>query len=110
MPCQRCGARQGDPQQGPSPWIRAVSEGEQILVCPVCQQDADWQHGLQRCPSCEGLRLSKSLGVLRCSACGWSADSVDDTGSRPEPDGQLADEVRAALARVLGPQGGAVDQ
>jgi C4-type Zn-finger protein len=108
--CQRCGARQGDPQRGPSPWARAVSQGEQILVCPVCQQDADWRAGLQRCPTCDGIRLSKTLGVLRCSACGWSGEAVETPEKRASTDEQLADEVRAALARVLRPPGDATDQ
>ena len=102
MPCQRCGARQGDPARGPSPWKRAVSSGEQVLVCPTCQQDADWQEGLDHCPSCDGLRLSKTLGVLRCSACGWTGEAAAGAPGVPDPDERLAAEVRAALGRVLG--------
>jgi hypothetical protein len=110
MACHRCGARQADPARGPSLWKRAVSGGEQILICPDCQQDAGWQSDLQRCPACAGVRLSKSLGVLRCSACGWSADSVEATTNPTPTDEQLADDVRAALARVLPPPGHATDQ
>jgi hypothetical protein len=101
MPCQRCGARQGDPSRGPSRWERAVAAGEQVLVCPTCQQDAGWQSGMDRCPMCDGVRLSKTLGVLRCSTCSW----VGEASSPPEPaaasDEKLADEVRAALGRVF---------
>jgi predicted amidophosphoribosyltransferase len=108
MPCQRCGARQGDPSRGPSRWQRAVSSGEQVLICPTCQQDAGWQAGMDRCPSCGSVRLSKTLGVLRCGGCGWSGE----TSASPEPaaaaDDKLADDVRAALGRVLrAPQSGA---
>src|ERR1700712_2478393 len=103
MPCQRCGARQGDPSRGPSSWKRAVAAGEQVLVCPTCQQDAGWQTGMDRCPSCDGVRLSKTLGVLRCSGCGWAAEASEP----PEPfavaDDKLADEVSAALGRVFHP-------
>jgi hypothetical protein len=102
MPCQRCGARQGDPTRGPSPWKRAVSAGEQILVCPTCQQDAGWHTGLDHCPGCDSLRLSKTLGVLRCSACGWTGDAAGGGTGVPDPDERLAAEVRAALDRVLG--------
>ncbi len=103
MPCQRCGARQGDPSRGPSPWRRAVSEGVQVLVCPTCQQDTGWRNGLDRCPTCDDIRLSKTLGMLRCSGCGW----VGEAAAVPHPsnpaDESLADEVRAALGRVFGP-------
>jgi hypothetical protein len=110
MACHRCGARQGDPQRGPSPWARAVSQGEQILVCPVCQQDADWRADLQRCPACDGVRLSKTLGVLRCSACGWSGESGEPAADRASTDDKLADDVSAALDRVLRLPGGKADQ
>jgi hypothetical protein len=105
MPCQRCGARQGDPSRGPSAWRRAVSSGEQVLICPTCQQDAGWQAGMDRCPACDGVRLSKTLGVLRCSTCSWSASMTMGASYPPEPlspaDATLADEVSAALGRVL---------
>ena len=111
MPCERCGARQDDPSRGPSAWRRAVSSGEQVLICPTCQHDAGWQAGMDRCPACDGVRLSKTLGVLRCSACGWSAEaSMRGSLTRwaprpPEPlspaDETLADEVREALGRVF---------
>jgi hypothetical protein len=101
MPCQRCGARQGDPSRGPSRWQRAVSGGEQVLVCPTCQQDAGWQAGMDRCPACEGVRLSKTLGVLRCSDCGWSGEAAAPAGRVGSSDEKLADDVRAALGRVF---------
>jgi hypothetical protein len=101
MPCQRCGARQGDPSRGPSAWRRAVSSGEQILVCPTCQQDAGWQAGMDRCPDCEGVRLSKTLGVLRCGACGWSGMAPHSPEPLSPADETLADEVREALGRVF---------
>jgi hypothetical protein len=111
MPCQRCGARQGDPSRGPSAWRRAVTGGEQVLMCPTCQQDAGWQDGMDHCPACDGVRLSKTLGVLRCSGCGWSAEaSVRESltiraspppESLPAADEKLANEVRAALGRVF---------
>jgi len=102
MPCQRCGARQGDPTRGPSPWKRAVSAGEQILVCPTCQQTAGWQAGLDHCPACDSLRLSKTLGVLRCSACGWTGEVATSRVAASSADERLAADVRAALDRVLG--------
>jgi hypothetical protein len=111
MSCQRCGARQGDPARGPSPWKRAVSGGEQVLICPGCQQDADWQSGLDRCPECLGVRLSKTLGVLRCSGCGWSHEAPErPPATGPASDERLAAEVRAALDRVFGESGAAGGQ
>jgi len=103
MACFRCGARQDDPVRGPSPWKRAVASGEQVLVCPECQRDPEWQASVERCPECDGVRLSKSLGVVRCSACGWTgeADAAPAAAAAEPGDGQLADEVKAALDRVL---------
>jgi predicted amidophosphoribosyltransferase len=103
MPCQRCGARQGDPSRGPSAWRRAVSSGVQVLICPTCQQDAGWESGMDRCPTCESRRLSKTLGVLRCSHCGWSGEAPPNPQQLSAADEKLAEEVRAALGRVLRP-------
>ncbi len=111
MACFRCGARQDDPARGPSPWKRGVLGGEQVLVCPQCQREPGWPSGLDRCPDCDGVRLSKALGLVRCSACGWSgelaaspqADSAVGSG-----DDRFAAEVQAALDRVL--RGGECDQ
>ena len=73
MPCEFCGARQDDPAQGPSPWKRGVIASEQVLICPTCQQEHG-AAGLDTCPHCGSARLSKALGIVRCSACGWSGD------------------------------------
>ncbi len=102
MPCHRCGARQDDPARGPSPWKRAVSGGAQVLVCPTCQQAAGWEADLDRCPACGGVRLSKTLGVLRCSACGWADETADAPPPKPPAaDSGLAADVSAALDRVF---------
>jgi ribosomal protein L37AE/L43A len=99
--CIRCGTRQDDPPRGPSAWKRGVLGGEQVLVCPDCQRQSGWQAGLDRCPECDGVRLSKALGIVRCSACGWSGElPVAATPAMPEDEG-LAGEVQAALDRVL---------
>jgi hypothetical protein len=102
MACVRCGTRQDDPGRGPSPWKHGVLGGEQVLVCPDCQRRPDWQADFQRCPECEGVRLSKALGVVRCSTCGWSGElpAVASPGDMAA-DEALAGEVRAALDRVL---------
>ncbi|HEX4429213.1 MAG TPA: hypothetical protein VHZ96_08095 [Frankiaceae bacterium] len=80
--------------------------GEQVLVCPDCQRKSGWQEGFDRCPECDGLRLSKALGVVRCSACGWSGELPVVAGSPAGPadlagDDALASQVKAALDRVL---------
>lgn len=102
MPCQRCGARQDDPVRGPSPWKRAVSGGEQVLICPVCQREDGWQSELDRCPACDGVRLSKTLGVLRCSACGWVGEASAAPVAEGPIDEDLAADVGAALGRMFG--------
>ena len=71
MPCYRCGAIQTDPSGGaPSPWARGVVEGEQILICPDCQEsDPEWTAALDRCPACGSTRLSIVLGSIVCRSC-----------------------------------------
>lgn len=107
MACFRCGARQDDPARGPSAWKRGVLRGEQVLACPECQRDPAWATDLDHCPACDSVRLSKALGVVRCSACGWSgelgegAEPAGVPGSVASPDDRLAADVQAALDRVL---------
>lgn len=73
--CHLCGKEATDPGKGPSRWARAVVEGEQILVCPECQElHPDWMAGVEGCPECGSKRLYKSMGDRVCRACGhqWS--------------------------------------
>jgi hypothetical protein len=105
MPCQRCGARQDDPVRGPSPWKRAVSGGEQVLICPACQREDGWQSELDRCPACDGVRLSKTLGVLRCGRCGWVGEASAAPAMAAPADEGLAADVNAALGRLFGDTG-----
>jgi len=71
VPCFRCGRLQDDPKKGPSPWARAVVAGEQILVCPECQQTHPaWVETAERCPRCGSHKLSIQVGFRVCRACG----------------------------------------
>ena len=71
MPCVECGKRQTDPAKGASAWARLVTGGEQVLLCPDCQQaDPAWRTRSDRCPACGSTRLSKMLGSAVCRACG----------------------------------------
>ena len=101
MPCYRCGARQRDPERGPSPWKRGVRAGEQVLVCPDCQRDPAWTDELQHCPSCSSTSLARLLGDTVCRACGTTIESdvADSRGGATTPG--LAEDVEAAIARVL---------
>lgn len=76
MPCVRCGTGQTDPPPGkPSPWVRAVIGGEQVLVCPSCQtEDPATLASAERCPRCGGARLQVQLGLIVCRACGHDWD------------------------------------
>ncbi|MFN2388093.1 MAG: hypothetical protein ABR575_00595 [Actinomycetota bacterium] len=77
MPCARCGMVQSDPVRGAAPWARAVVGGRQILVCPGCQSDDPaWADALDRCPRCDGTRLSVVLGSVVCRGCAhdWPAE------------------------------------
>jgi hypothetical protein len=70
MPCYRCGVRQTDPSRGQSPWKRAVRQYSQILICPGCQDAADWMADLDRCSQCSSVHLIKRLGEVECRDCG----------------------------------------
>ena len=130
MPCYRCGVRQTDPGRGQSPWKRGVVQHSQILICPGCQDAADWTAELDRCSRCSSVRLVKRLGEVECRDCGaivapegaGEPEIADDPGgARPEggpgaagtgPEGaglesagrgaDLSEEVARALDRVLG--------
>lgn len=106
MPCFQCDARQTDPSRGDNPWERAVVRGEQILVCPICQQSMGWTHLLDRCARCGSTQLIKALGAIACRSCGLESwpDATAGSGQRiaiAEPASDLAAEVSAALERVL---------
>ena len=73
MPCYRCERVQTDPLKGPSLWKRGVVDGEQILVCPQCQEDVpDWESALDRCPQCGSTRLTLVMGSLVCRNCTYA--------------------------------------
>ena len=103
MPCFRCGARQTDPARGASPWKRGVRAGVQVLVCPECQRGRDWRADFDRCTRCGSTVLVRALGETLCRACGLARP--DDPAARAPaprtPDPGLAEEVAAALDRVL---------
>jgi hypothetical protein len=93
MPCYRCGVRQTDPSRGQSPWKRGVVQHSQILICPGCQDAADWAADLDRCSRCSSVHLVKRLGEVECRDCG--------TIVPPEPSG----ETDLAGTRDLEPGG-----
>jgi hypothetical protein len=70
MPCYRCGVRQTDPSRGQSPWKRGVRRQSQILICPGCQDTADWMSEMDRCSRCSSVHLVKRLGEVECRDCG----------------------------------------
>lgn len=71
--CALCGRATYDPDKRERPWVRAVSGGRQVLVCPACQADRpDWASSLDQCEACGGTRLSAMLGEVVCRACGYS--------------------------------------
>ena len=110
MPCYRCGARQTDPERGPSPWKRGVVREHQVLVCPACQSGADWQAGLQSCARCGSLHLIRRLDQVECLDCRLVRDALSQEAPPDDAlpaacggDPSLADEVARALRRVRGP-------
>jgi hypothetical protein len=108
VPCYRCGLRQTDPERGKSPWRRGVVHDQLVLICPACQESADWTAELERCAKCRSAHLIRRLGQVECLDCGLVRESalISSGGpgpeSRPSPDTALADEVSRALDRLLG--------
>ena len=76
-----------------------------MLVCPGCQADG-WTDRLDRCAACGSTVLVKRLGEVVCRGCGHTGPSVAAPGAPVERSGSareaLADDVAAALDRVLG--------
>jgi|SRR5579862_4978096 len=79
MPCYRCGARQTDPERGPSPWKRGVVREHQVLVCPACQSQADWTAGLQLCTRCGSLHLIRRLDQIECLDCHLTRNAASES-------------------------------
>jgi hypothetical protein len=107
MPCYQCGARQADPEHGPSPWRRGLVGEHQVLVCPACQGRDGWSAELQSCARCGSVRLTRRLDQVECLDCRLVREAApDDPGLGPGPGGdpELAAEVARALSRVLGPR------
>ncbi len=108
MPCSSCGARQHDPPGGPSDWRRGVTRGVHVLVCPACRALPGWDAAFDCCPACGSRRLSKALGAVRCSECGAVVDPPQAPAKPADGapgDLPTADEIDAAVARILRPNG-----
>jgi hypothetical protein len=125
MPCYRCGARQSDPEHGPSPWKRGVLREHLVLVCPACQRLPGWSAELQSCARCGSLHLIRRLDQVECLECRLVREAAPDDvaprhgaskdngaskdtgpGGTAAADGHagdaaLAAEVASALRRVL---------
>jgi hypothetical protein len=84
-----------------------------VLVCPACQEAADWTADLDNCARCGGVHMIRRLDQVECLDCGQvrDADRVPGAGPGTEPgtgpdagpaqDAAFADEVSRALERVL---------
>ena len=124
--------RQTDPERGKSPWRRGVVHDQLVLICPACQESADWTAELERCAKCRSAHLIRRLGQVECLDCGLVREpeallhpglspglvpvgGPDVTGRAPAggsaaaggrpsgaADSALADEVSRALDRLLG--------
>jgi hypothetical protein len=115
VPCYRCGVRQTDPERGKSPWRRGVVRDQLVLICPACQESADWTSELERCAKCRSAHLIRRLGQVECLDCGLVREPAAPLNPGPIPgltpglnpgrdaaDTALADEVSRALDRLLG--------
>ena len=101
MPCFSCGARQSDPERGPSPWKRGVVREHLVLVCPACQRRPGWSAELQSCARCESVHLIRRLDQVECLDCRLIRDAAPDDAPGHGGDAALAAEVASALSRVL---------
>ena len=103
MPCYRCGVRQTDPERGSSPWRRGVLADHLVLICPDCQQSADWTAELERCARCDSAHLIRRLDQVDCLDCGLVREPAPALVPAPSGgDDALAEEVGRALDRLLG--------
>ena len=86
MPCYRCGMRQTDPERGKSPWRRGVVHDQLVLICPACQESADWTAELERCAKCRSAHLIRRLGQVECLDCGLvrEPEALLNPGLNPE--------------------------
>ena len=78
-----------------------------MLICPECQQAANWAADLDSCQACGSIHLVRRLGEVECRDCGaigQQAAAASHGGDVAEPSAEdLAAEVDRALAKVLGP-------
>jgi hypothetical protein len=74
-----------------------------VLICPACQESADWTAELEHCAKCRSAHLIRRLGQVECLDCGLvrEPEAVLNPGLVPA-DSALADEVGRALDRLLG--------
>jgi hypothetical protein len=83
-----------------------VRHDQLVLICPACQESADWTAELERCGKCRSAHLIRRLGQVECLDCGLvrepEATLVPAPGPRDLADTSLADEVGRALDRLLG--------
>ena len=101
MPCYRCGMRQTDPERGKSPWRRGVVHDQLVLICPACQESADWTAELERCAKCRSAHLIRRLGQVECLDCGLvrEPEALLNPGLNPG----LSPELNPGLVPVGGP-------
>ena len=103
MPCYRCGVRQSDPSRGQSPWKRGVRRHSQILICPGCQDAADWTAELDRCSRCSSVHLVKRLGEVECRDCGTivAPEGAGHAGLADDPAGAALEDESGAAGTAL---------
>jgi hypothetical protein len=47
-----------------------VVRDQLVLICPACQESADWTAELERCAKCRSAHLIRRLGQVECLDCG----------------------------------------
>src|SRR5580704_17083385 len=101
--------RQTDPERGKSPWRRGVVHDQLVLICPACQESADWTAELERCAKCRSAHLIRRLGQVECLDCGLVREPEAllnpglDPGLNPGLDPGLNPGLDPGLVAVGGP-------
>jgi hypothetical protein len=64
-----------------------VVHDQLVLICPACQESADWTAELERCTRCRSAHLIRRLGQVECLDCGLvrEPEALPNPGPTPGP-------------------------
>jgi hypothetical protein len=62
-----------------------VVHDQLVLICPACQESADWTAELERCTKCRSAHLIRRLGQVECLDCGLVREPEAGLNPGPNP-------------------------